>query len=249
MKPSLHFFTISLLAFSQSAFAQLTPTFGGSFSNQVQMSIILDYGAMHNAETLYVNRLANASALVLRLREHSEAVSTFLWQSLSNEQQLLITNYQPLAPGSKEAEDACIKAMNRIIKGPCIYTPERFGGVALSDEATILVARSHLSMMHEAPSGAYWNHLNYLLLRDAYATELLSRCEAGENRITLGEAVLLTIAFTNISHNMSYWIVNSYPIEDDELYGFDVRTMSGKRLSPRGSVACRLATRLFIGCK
>jgi hypothetical protein len=213
---------------SHSAIAQLAPTSWGPVTNQVQMAIKLDYGAMSRMENSFcLERLSNVSAFLVRLREHNNALSSFLWQCLSNEEQLLITNYQPSAANSKQTEDVCIKAINRVIRGPCFYTPERFAGVQLSNEI-------ELNMENGGPKGPDWTYLNYLLLVDAYPSELSTTFMGGENKIGLGEPVILTIDFTNISTNEKYWVVNAHPLEDDKFYVFDVTTPSGKHLSPKG---------------
>jgi hypothetical protein len=233
MKPYFYYFPISFLICSHGAIAQLTPNIWGPRTNQVQMSIKLDYEAMASMENAFSSeRLTSVSGVLVRLGQHSDALSSFLWQSLSNDEQLVIRNYEPLAPASKQAEDVSIKAINRIIKGPCIYTPERFAGVQLSDETKM----GHFVWIQgrEAPSGEYWSHLNYLLLRDAYATELSGTFKADENKVRLGEPVILTIDFTNTSTNEKYWIVNAHPLEDDKFYVFDVTTPSGKHISPKG---------------
>jgi DNA-directed RNA polymerase subunit L len=91
------------------------------------MALKLDCEGMFRGENaFFVQRLTNASAIVLRLREHNDTLSSFLWQSLSHEEQVLITDYYPSRPSAEEAENVCIQALNRIVAGPCIYTAERF---------------------------------------------------------------------------------------------------------------------------
>jgi len=114
-----------------------------------------------SADDIGTNDLAG---IIGRLREHSDPVAAFLWQSLSNSEQLLLMNYRPSQPGSKQAQDIVIPALNRIIAEPCIYEPGRFKGVLLGAETIV-----HLQQSQTGPNLA---HLNRLLLEDAFPLEL-----------------------------------------------------------------------------
>jgi predicted secreted protein len=104
--------------------------------------------------------------LVERFRRHSDPVSTFVWQSLSNSQQLLLTNYKPSEQSSKQAREIVLSALNNIITNAAqpFYEPGRFNEVLLGAETMLL--------MQQNPTGCALAHLNRLLLEDAYPVEL-----------------------------------------------------------------------------
>jgi len=106
------------------------------------------------------------AGMVERLRWHSDPISAFLWQSLSNSQQLLLANYKPSEETSKEAQEIVISALNNIItnRGQSFYEPGRFKGILLGAETTLL--------MQQNPTGPALAHLNRLLVEDAYPVEL-----------------------------------------------------------------------------
>src|ERR1039458_8175991 len=104
------------------------------------------------------------AGLIARFRAHSDPVSAFLWQSFSNSEQTLLMNYKPSQPGSKQAQDLVVPALNTIIGEPCIYEPERFKGILLGAETVV-----HLQ---QSQTGSNLAHLNRLLLEDAFPLEL-----------------------------------------------------------------------------
>ena len=99
-----------------------------------------------------------------RFRRQNDPVSAFLWQSLSGSEQLVLMDYTPSSPRAKQAQDVVVKALNKIIGGPCIYELERFKGVALWPKIADLVKQNS--------TGPDLAHLNRLLLDDAYPREL-----------------------------------------------------------------------------
>ena len=118
--------------------------------------------------------------LANKLRGQSDPVSAFLWQSLPNAEQVVLTNYQPPAPSSNQvaatssnqmaaassekAQEVVVQALNKIIGEPCIYERERFKEVALRPETADLMKRE--------PTGLALARLNRMLLEDAYPAEL-----------------------------------------------------------------------------
>lgn len=103
-------------------------------------------------------------AIIDQWRGPSNAVSAFLWQSLSKQDQTVLTNYQPSALSSNQAQAVVVQALNKIIWGPSIYESKRFQGISLRPETTDLTK--------EVPTGPSTARLNRLLLEDAYPLEL-----------------------------------------------------------------------------
>ena len=102
--------------------------------------------------------------LVDRLRHQSDPVSGFVWRQFLNPEQVLLANYQPSAPNTKQAQDVVVKALNKIIGEPSIYQPDRFKDILLSPETT--------SLMQQSQQDANLVRLNRLLLEDAFPLEL-----------------------------------------------------------------------------
>jgi hypothetical protein len=118
--------------------------------------------------------------IVDRLRRQADPVSVFLWQSLSNPEQLLLINYQPSAPKSRQAQAVVVQALNKKIGEPCIYEADRFKFVSLRPETT--------GLMTQNPSGSDLARLNRLLLEDTYPLELSKNPPASEQTGWVGEA-------------------------------------------------------------
>jgi MFS family permease len=116
-----------------------------------------------------VDEIKDLSKLVNRLRNRSDAVSSFLWQKLSKQEQLLLANYQPSAPSSKQVQDSVVQALNRVIGEPSIYEPERFKGILLASETA--------GLMQQSQKDANLMRLNRLLLEDAFPLELAKNHE------------------------------------------------------------------------
>jgi hypothetical protein len=102
--------------------------------------------------------------LVKRLTEHRDAVSAFLWQELSSQDQEMLKNYPLPGPDAKPAQDAVVKLLNKAVAERTIYEDKRFQGVVLRPETMELAKRG--------PADPNVARLNRLLLEDAYPLEL-----------------------------------------------------------------------------
>jgi transglutaminase-like putative cysteine protease len=113
-----------------------------------------------------VDDLKDFPAFADKLVRQADPVSVFLWQRLSDEDRLLLKNYEPSGPSLKKAECAVVQALNDLIEigSPGIYERGRFADVPLPAETAALLNKN--------PSGAGLSRLNRLLLEDAYPTEL-----------------------------------------------------------------------------
>ena len=84
------------------------------------------------------------SGIIGRLTRHSDPVSAFVWQSLSNSQQLLLVNYTSSEESTKQAREIVLSALNNIVTNPgqSFYEPGRFNGVVLGAETTLLMQQN-----------------------------------------------------------------------------------------------------------
>jgi peroxiredoxin len=139
------------------------------------------YGARvgeHNkigSSTFSANEIKDLSGFINHLKGQADPTSAFLWKGLSKSEQLLLRSYQPSAPGSSQAQEVVVQALQKIIGGPCIYKVKRFKGVSLRPETAELLKQS--------PTGSELAHLNRLLLEDAYPVEL-SRNQRMDRRVS-----------------------------------------------------------------
>jgi peroxiredoxin Q/BCP len=117
-----------------------------------------------DSSTFSADEIKDLSGLIDRLKGQSDPASAFLWKSLAKPEQSLLRSYQPTSPGSKEAQEVVVQALQKIMGGPSIYKIKRFKGVSLRPETTELIKQS--------PTGIKLVRLNRLLLEDAYPAEL-----------------------------------------------------------------------------
>jgi NAD-dependent DNA ligase len=112
--------------------------------------------------------LTDFSKFVKRLRQDPNPISTFLSETLAKTDQLLLTRYKPPVPVTKTGQNpdhrAFVKALNKIISGPCIYEVDRFKGILLRPQTAELIGKN--------PQGSELADLNRILLEDAYPLEL-----------------------------------------------------------------------------
>jgi hypothetical protein len=114
--------------------------------------------------TFSADEIKDWSKLVNRLTQQSDPVSAFLWRSLSNQEQVLLANYQPSAPGSSQVQEVVLQALNKTIAGPAIYERGRFQAILLRPET--------IYIMQQNPTGPILAYFNRFLLEDAYPLEL-----------------------------------------------------------------------------
>ena len=104
--------------------------------------------------------ITDLNSFCTKLRQHSDAVSKFLWGKLSEDaRQHLLAQ-----PNSQALETVLLNDLNRIIRSDCLYEEQRFAGVALSHHAKSLLA-SQLQGLQLA-------RLNRLLLEEAYPSAI-----------------------------------------------------------------------------
>jgi len=117
---------------------------------------------------LTLDDFKDLSGLVDRLKRQSDPVSAFLWHSLSNTDQYVLTHYSPSATNSMLAQNEVVQVFLHFIVGPPIYEAERFKGVALRPETKWLMEQSPTNASLANMNRYY---LNRFLLEDAYPRE------------------------------------------------------------------------------
>jgi eukaryotic-like serine/threonine-protein kinase len=109
--------------------------------------------------------IKDLSVFVNRLKGQADPVSAFLWHSLSNQDQTVLTSYQPAALSSNQV----LQILDNIVTAPCIYEVERFKGVSLRPETLYLMKQSPTNL-NLANINRYF--VNRFLLEDAYPLAL-----------------------------------------------------------------------------
>ena len=114
--------------------------------------------------TFSQGEVQSLSGFALKLKRHSDKVSAFLWQTLSNETQVSLTNTPTSAKEAFQVRDVVLEVLNKAVRGSCIYETNRFKGISLRSET--------INLLSQSPTGDKLVHLNRLLLQDAYPVEL-----------------------------------------------------------------------------
>lgn len=110
--------------------------------------------------TLSNDDIVSVESMAARLQQHSDGVSAFLWENLSEETRLKLTT----GPASPEARECLTKDLNELITSGPIFEPERFSGVTLPADAKLLI--------NQALTGVPLAQFNRLLLEYAYPQEI-----------------------------------------------------------------------------
>ncbi len=114
-----------------------------------------------SASTFSLSDVKDLSVFINRVKRQSDPVSAFLWQSLSNPQRAVLTNYQASAPNSYPA----LQVLNSIVTGPSIYEVDRFKGVSLRPETIYLLKQSPTN---DTVANLNRCCVNRMLLEDVY---------------------------------------------------------------------------------
>lgn len=144
--------------------------------------------------------LLNPPGLALKLRNHEDAISDLIWKQCSPEIQDKINAHDGTSVVQTDLQDGMIEGLNTLIDGECIYEPDRFQGISLS-ESTI----KYIKIMEEnnempggeskekpkgknrkMPDGRPLMFLNRYLFEDAFPRHLRIR-RVRETAYTLPE--------------------------------------------------------------
>jgi O-antigen/teichoic acid export membrane protein len=132
------------------------------------IAIAVAYGAALGAlkdklQLFYPDDFKDAQSLVSRLEKREDAISAFLWSSISEEQQARISD---TGIGVEQKQRSLSESINSILRGPSIYDQGLFEGVALSQRTRGMIERKPKS------DEQVW--FNRRLIEDAYPQELRS---------------------------------------------------------------------------
>jgi hypothetical protein len=184
---------------------------------------------------LLIDSLKDLPGFIARLRQQSDPICALLWKGLSNDEQVLMLNYQPTARAAKQVEGVAVDALNRMVRVLPLYSAERFKGISLGADTKALIGELRIGFTHEYPPGAELARFNRLLLADAFPGELAVKLPLRAPSVSVADPVILVLAFTNSSINDTFWIVNEHDIEIDWRYAFQVITPLGKHIETKGN--------------
>jgi len=232
MKTQLSFFILVFANVLRCFAADMAGYAWGPVSNSVKMSIMVK----SDSELLSQDDI-RVSAIIERLRAQSDPVSSFIWLSLSKEEQSVLMEYQPSSQGPKRGVEVVVQTFNRIICGPSMYKEDRFKGIVVRGEAK--------AIMQQDPHGSMLARLNRILLEDAYPVELSRNLKAGDPTIKRGDPVILMIAITNMSSSEVFDVSTAKDIENDDRFSLQVVSPSGKQVPAHGEAWRSRAQTLF----
>jgi MFS family permease len=120
--------------------------------------------ALKSPTKLSPRDILDAPALAARLRQHSDAVSQFLWGRCSEAAQPVLAKNGGGGVDLEPLRATLVKELNRVISGASVYEEQRFAAVTLSAETQTLLRKN--------PRGEGLARLNRLLLGDAYPADI-----------------------------------------------------------------------------
>jgi predicted RND superfamily exporter protein len=119
------------------------------------------------ASTFSTDDITNLPSFVKKLTARADPVSTFVSDHLDPAAKALLDSYQAANSDPDELQSALARNLNRLIAGPLLYNPARFGSVALRPKTAELLKAN--------PQGQDLILLNQMLLQDAYPDEITPR--------------------------------------------------------------------------
>ena len=151
--PKQPFFGLSVLSFSILVIVTAAAQTGPTPTRIVRCPIKVESPLLVKAELTDVGRLAR------KLHDGQDTLSQDLRTQLSPETLALLNR-----PDAPKLSDLLVADLNRLLKGPSLFTEARFAGVQLSEELKSLMASN--------PQGEELILLNRLLLEAAYPQEI-----------------------------------------------------------------------------
>lgn len=119
-----------------------------------------------------MENLKEPSALAIKLRDHQDPISEYLWAKLSPQLQQQLKKYNGLAMPSSAVDQALFAEINRLLKDSGLFDERRFAQVVLTEGTRRLI--------RQQPKGADLIRLNRLLLEEAYPKELAMSDDSDE---------------------------------------------------------------------
>ena len=112
-----------------------------------------------------VNDFLDISSFVVKLNTHTEPFFQLLWNQFTEPERKIIAN---AANNTRQQEstlqEALLTRLNTILRGGCIYSPQCYEKIEISEEV--------LALLTEVPQGDELVRLNRLLMEDACPQEL-----------------------------------------------------------------------------
>lgn len=136
------------------------------------ISTSLDNAREWVALTFSAGDLVDLRSLASKLKQPTDAVSTYLKNQLSATTLIALAKYQGSGSDPVPLQKTLVEDINRIIRSRSIYETQRFADGSLRSETQQLLAQN--------PQGDALLRLNRLLLEDAYPQEI-SRSEEWES--------------------------------------------------------------------
>ncbi len=133
-----------------------------------EVHVVQQYGGGRRSNppgSLAFGDITNYGLLVQKLQKEGDPVSAFLNIEMTPGERKALTDYKGPGPTDYYSRTNLVAALNRFIKGPCLYDAALFKGVTLRDETK--------SALGEKPEGSDLARLNRALLEDAYPAELV----------------------------------------------------------------------------
>jgi hypothetical protein len=192
----------------------------GPMTNNVMMSILV----RNDSPAFTADEFNDAAALIGRIKQHEDKVSTFLWEQSPQQAQSAFMAFQPSAINAKQVKESLADVLNKAISGPNIYTVDRFSGSRLTGETRILLGKH--------PVGTNLVALNRMLLEDCYPFELARGLKPDGTRVKKGQPIVLIVSMKNLSTNETFFCFLDSHIESSLDITVQIVTPSGKTISP-----------------
>ena len=136
--------------------------------------------------------LRHAGDLAAKLKNPPDVLTRYLAGHLSDGVKKELQSYDSAKPATRELRSDLVDDLNRITEGECLYTPERFSNIRLSDDS--------LEWIQQKPDRKDRTRLNRRLLEEAFPLEISKLREPDDfdpgkflNTIGPGEVFIFSI--------------------------------------------------------
>jgi ATP-binding cassette, subfamily B, bacterial MsbA len=145
---------------------------------------------------LSASDIQNMPRLLTTVRAAADPVSEFLWSQFPRGAREYLTETNGTAQGQ---QTVFVEELNPILRSPLFYDPQRFAKIELRPETRALLA--------ESPTGAKRNHLNLMLLQDAYPVEIKCQRSRFLTRLFAPVIDILKPRVEQLSRERPGWLV------------------------------------------
>jgi hypothetical protein len=150
-----------------------------------EMHVVQQYGSarrLNPAGNFGLGDITNFPVLVKKLQDQADPVSAYVNLMMTSAERKALAKYQGPGPTDYTTRTNLLSALNRIMRGPCLYDAALFKGVTLRDTT--------VSLRDQKPEDLEVVKLNRALLEDAYPGQLIP--SAGTSRGRGGNTGWLT---------------------------------------------------------